>query len=413
MTDMAEDRGSGRLRVAYLITRSEHGGAQSHLLQLIDGLSEWVDPFVMVGDTGFLTRSLESRSVRHTVIPELVRAIHPVKDVIAITKISRLLGDERIQILHSHTAKSGVAGRICSAIRGVPCIFTPHGWAFSERNGGSVRLLALAAEKLLSCTTAAYIAVADDELRMGVTCGVAPRRYFHHIPNGITDLPSPRGAEGHPNCPPRVIMVARMAPPKDFDLLLRAMADIEEEYRLVLVGDGPLRGEIEAKIEKLGIGGRVLLLGLRDDVPVQLARSAIFVLSSLSEALPVSIIEAMRAGLPVVASDVGGVNELIEDGATGYLTPRGDKNALREAIRTLIRDGALRQKQGRAGRARYEEKFSALSMCAKVNALYRKVVAEAEFGAEVSGTWRERVPPVTAPGQVAEFKLQRKTSEIS
>jgi glycosyltransferase involved in cell wall biosynthesis len=146
--------------------------------------------------------------------------------------------------------------------------------------------------------------------------------------------------------------------PKDFLTLVRALARLSEGgFEALLVGDGPDRGEVEAEIVKLGVEGRVKLAGERSDVPALLADSDVFVLSSRSEGLPVSVLEAMAAELPVVASDVGGLGELVVDGETGLLVPSGDPAALAEALGRLLDDRELRQKLGAAGRARAEASF--------------------------------------------------------
>jgi glycosyltransferase involved in cell wall biosynthesis len=155
-----------------------------------------------------------------------------------------------------------------------------------------------------------------------------------------------------------LIAVGRLKAPKDFLTLIRALAALaDQEYEALIVGDGPDRSEVEAEIRRLGLEDRVQLAGERSDVPELLAASDVFVLSSRSEGLPVSVLEAMAAELPIVASRVGGVAELVVDRETGILVPPGDDAALAGALGRLVKDGELRRRLGAAGRARAESSF--------------------------------------------------------
>jgi glycosyltransferase involved in cell wall biosynthesis len=168
--------------------------------------------------------------------------------------------------------------------------------------------------------------------------------------------------------------VARFEEPKDHAALLRAMASLRGlDWELELVGDGPLESSSRALAAKLGIADRVRFAGYCPDVAEALGRAQIFVLSSRSEALPRSVLEAMRAGLPVVAGDAGGLPETIENGANGILTPRGSHEALAVAVAKLIEDGGLRLRLGAAARVTYEQRFRLELMIEKTAAIYELV----------------------------------------
>nr|WP_297861133.1 glycosyltransferase [Meiothermus sp.] len=170
-------------------------------------------------------------------------------------------------------------------------------------------------------------------------------------------------------------MVARFAVPKDHGLLLQALADLQEQpWEVELIGDGPMQSLAEEQAARLGIGDRVRFLGARKDVAECLAQAHIFVLASNYEGFPLSILEAMRAGLPVVASNVGGVAEAVIDGETGFLVPRGDVHALRSRLAQLIENPQLRTQMGMAGRARYKAHFTLEQMLEKTLAVYEKVL---------------------------------------
>jgi glycosyltransferase involved in cell wall biosynthesis len=183
-------------------------------------------------------------------------------------------------------------------------------------------------------------------------------------------------------------MIARFVTQKDHMLLIEALSRIDREWRLLLVGDGPLRAKVEEAISKQGFEPRVECLGDRSDVAGLLASSDLCVLATKWEGLPLSILEAMRAGLPVVATDVGGVREAVTDGVTGYLTRPGDVDGMSGRITELLASKTLLKSMGAAARARYERDFDVQTMARATWALYREVLDVAdvsEFAETVAG----------------------------
>jgi glycosyltransferase involved in cell wall biosynthesis len=180
----------------------------------------------------------------------------------------------------------------------------------------------------------------------------------------------------HDAATPRLVAVGRLKPPKDCLTLVRALAALPSgSFEALIVGDGPDRGALEAEIRRLGLAERVRLAGERRDVPALLAASDVFVLSSASEGLPVSVLEAMAAELPVVASAVGGMHELVVNGETGLLVPPGDVDELAAALGRLIADRDLRRRFGTAGRARAEALFDLRAFHGAHVELYRRELA--------------------------------------
>jgi len=169
--------------------------------------------------------------------------------------------------------------------------------------------------------------------------------------------------------------VARFEPPKDFPTLLRALRMVTAPWRAILVGDGPTRPGVEELARELGLADWVEFVGWRTDVADILARAQVFVLSSRWEGLPISILEAMRAGLPVVASQVGGVGEAVIAHETGWLVPPGDAGQLSQRIEELCVDPSLRARMGVAGRRRWEDRFRVERMVEETSALYADVLA--------------------------------------
>jgi glycosyltransferase involved in cell wall biosynthesis len=162
-------------------------------------------------------------------------------------------------------------------------------------------------------------------------------------------------------------------PQKDHALLLRSLVGVRGNWCLQMVGDGPLRGELQLLAEQLQLGERLQFLGERKDVAELLSQADVFVLASKWEGLPVSILEAMRAGLPVVATDVGGVREAVQEDVTGLLSKAHDEQGLRDRIQSLMTLPSLMVQMGRAGRRRYEEHFRIETMVDKTVELYQQI----------------------------------------
>jgi glycosyltransferase involved in cell wall biosynthesis len=172
-------------------------------------------------------------------------------------------------------------------------------------------------------------------------------------------------------------MVARIAPPKNFICLFDGLKNIPHNYSLCIVGDGPDLPNIKDYAFKTGISDKVLFMGSRNDVAEVLSKSDLFILSSDWEGFPISILEAMRAGLPVVASRVGGIAEAVDDKSSGYLVERMDCGGLQTAIENLLSDINKRKEMGKNGRERYQEQFTTNTMLIKIQAVYDQLIANA------------------------------------
>jgi glycosyltransferase involved in cell wall biosynthesis len=345
-----------RPRVVLVITLAEVGGAQSYVAALLPALAERYDVVLAAYGEGPLREAAARHGVRFVPLRHVRRAIRPWRDLAGLFELARLLRRERPQILHASSSKAGVLGRLAAALTRVPIrIFTVHGWAFAAYEGLPARLYRLT-DRLMAPLTTVTICVSERERAAGLAAGTCREERTVVIRNAVDVAAAPRS--NHDRAKPRLISVGRLKAPKDFLTLIRALAELpKESFEAVIVGDGPDRGTVDAEIRRLGLDGSVQLAGQRHDVPALLARSDVFVLSSRSEGLPVSVLEAMAAGLPVVASSVGGLAELVVDGESGMLVPPGDPESLASALRRLIDDHQLRQELGAAARARARASF--------------------------------------------------------
>jgi len=288
--------------------------------------------------------------------------------------LQRLVG--RADVIHVHSSKAGFIGRLASLLRGrsQACLFSPHGWSFWAAQGLESRFY-VQLERMAAHWCRTIVALSADERDAGLAERIGRPEQYRVIPNGVRlerfVLPREpvRG---------RILMVGRLAPPKRPDLALRGLASVRKaipEAELHLVGDGPLRRRAEALTAELGLNGAVRFLGDRDDVPELLARAECALLASDYEGCPLAVVEAMAAGVPVVATDSGGTGELVEAGRTGELGPRGDAQGLAAALEQVLANPARAAELGAAGKRAAEARLSLDGMVGSLVELYDEISA--------------------------------------
>ena len=366
---------SGRPRILYVITRAERGGAQAHVLNLALALLSDFEIEIATGEEGFLTDECRCRGIPIHIVPHLQREISLISDTRALIEILRLFRQIQPDLIHAHTFKSGIIGRFAASRLGIASIYTVHMWPFGTSEAPPMwRVFGPHLERLSAEWCDRIITVARAGAEIAELYSIAPQSKIVSIHNGIDDCHE-RASFGA-NEWPIVTMVARFREPKHHEVLLRAFANIPPGPRLRLVGDGPMRGEAERLARELAIMNRIEFMGDRSDISALLAGSEVFVLASKSELFPISILEAMRAGLPVIASDVGGVSEAVIHAETGFLVPSRSVSALTEALVRLTENTDLRVRMGRAARSRFERYFLSSSMAHRTRSLYLEVLAE-------------------------------------
>jgi len=369
--------------VTYYIDSKYFGGAEQVLYTLVKGLDRDVWNPVLVyhpypGISPFI-RGIENENVKTIPTPE----IRSYRDIGSINKLSSALRDIRPAIFHANLnwPLSCNYGLIAAFLARVNIILaTQH--LFPGITWWRERL----EQKLVSFIVDTYIAVSNDvarQMREIITPGDKVEVVHNGIiienyeggGNGINTSEAFDSIKRGRDTSPVVLTVARLDKQKGHTYLLKAAADVPGAL-FVFAGDGPERADLEKEAEELRLSDRVIFLGQRNDVRELLLGCDLFVLPSLFEGLPLSIMEAMAAGKPVIASDIGGVNELIRDGETGYLVPPGDTHALARRINTLISDPALARKMALAGKTLVEKEFSADSMVAGVTGIYKRYLSQ-------------------------------------
>ncbi|HEX4277460.1 MAG TPA: glycosyltransferase family 4 protein [Bryobacteraceae bacterium] len=372
------------MKVLFLITRPERGGAQVHVLDLVRGLRQRCEIEVAAGEDEdrFLFEEAGKLGVPCHVLPSLRQPIGIWRDAKALLEISALLQRIRPDLVHAHTSKAGILGRLAASIHGIPSIFTAHTWCFAEGTSWKWKALGVPLERAAGCARGLIINVSEANRNLALKYKVAPSRRMVTVHNGIPDeswtYSEPEGET------PTIIMVARFAAQKNQSMLLDAVSEIRRPFQVVFTGAGPTLGSVQAQARDLGLSDRITFAGNRPDVPDLLRKSAIFALPTHWEGFPISILEAMRAGLPIVASDVGGVREAVVDGENGFLIGQTDTAALRRAIETLLDNSELRRRMAHRSRLLFEQRFTAQHMLEKTFGLYRVAVPDARAEYELA-----------------------------
>jgi glycosyltransferase involved in cell wall biosynthesis len=366
---------TGRPRILLVVTLAEVGGAQSYVANLLPALVDDYDVAVAAWGPGPLRDAAGAAGAAYVELRHVRRAVSPRHDPLGILELTRLFRRLRPDIVHLNSSKAGVLGRLAASAARVPVrVFTAHGWGFKAFDGPARRAY-LWADRLVRPLTTAFVCVSRSDLELGLRAGTCTAARTVVIPNAV-DTRAFGPSHGSADDTLRVVSVGRLKAPKDFVTLVRAVACADDvPMRLTIVGDGPDRPVVEREIEACGVADRVVVAGESRDVPGLLAGADVLVLSSSSEGMPVTLLEAMAASLPVVATAVGGVPEVVVSEETGLLVGAGDPDALAAALRRLAGDPELRRRLGDAGRRRVEERFSIARWRADHLALYQRLLA--------------------------------------
>jgi glycosyltransferase involved in cell wall biosynthesis len=364
------------VNIAYLITRADPiGGAQIHVRDLAFAVRDHGHrPALITSGGGPLVDGFRQAGIPVVLLPNLTAPIRPWRDVQALGEIRRALLELQPDLVAAHSSKAGLLGRVAGRSLRIPVVFTVHGWAFTPGVPGARAAVYRRLERMAGPLASRLITVSEFDRRLALDARIAAPDRIVTVHNGMPDVPPSLRADPA-RTPPRIVMVARFEPQKDHATLIHALAGLTQlPWELDLVGEGPGMPAMERLAGELGVGERIRFLGQRMDVPRLLADAQVAVLITNWEGLPLSILEAMRAGLPVVASDVGGIGETIHDGQTGHLVARGAVEQVRERLGRLLADAALRTAFGAAGRAFYERQFTLEHCVSRTLAVYESVI---------------------------------------
>ena len=366
--------------VMLVITKGEAGGAQSHVLALCEALLSDVRITVVIGGPdapSWLGNQLKDLGVQVLALPALQETLLPWRVWPAMQGLLALIDTHAPDVVHAHSAMAGLVTRMTRVQLDVPVLYTVHGFGFKPQVPWVRRQMASVAERALSCWTTQMVCVSQHERELAYQLPIAHER-VHVIPNGIAPLETPPAITWHDT--PHLIMVARMKSPKRHDLLLRALALVRDklgyELPLTLVGDGPLHAQYEELTNELELK-LVTFTGEVTDVAPLLAQHDVLVLLSDHEGMPITVLEAMRGGLTVLASDLPGIREQAIAGQEALLV-HNTVDAVAEQLIRLAQEPYLRKRLGKAAQQAFESAFTVDRMAQRVLSLYQQCMEESE-----------------------------------
>lgn len=352
-----------RIRVLLAITRLELGGAQRVVLHTARKLDRRIFDVALCWGPGDLLddEAAAIRDLERIPVPTLVRPVAPISDLRALFSLRSAVRSFQPQVVHTHSSKAGILGRLAARLEGVSTVHTVHGFGFTPLQAAPTRFLYRAAEKTMARFTDHFVTVSETDRLRGIKMGLFTPEEVTVIRAAVdlgrfqaaADGDAVRERLGVPIGPPMVTQVGNFKPQKAPLDFVRVAAEVHlthPEAWFVMVGDGPLRELAERLARELGIADRMVFSGWWNDVPGLLAATTVSVLTSRHEGLPCSIVESLAAGVPVVATAVDGTVEVVRSGNNGLLAPGGDIAGLAQSIGRLLADPGLRERMAAAAR---------------------------------------------------------------
>lgn len=364
-----------RIRIAHLQLLPLLSGVQKVTLDELTRIDRGrFEPFVICKEPGPFTEALGKAGIPCHFVPDLVRNISPAHDLRALRHLARLFREQRFDIVHTHSSKTGILGRLAGRMAGVPVVMhTVHGYAFPAARSAFETRFYLAIEWIGMRVTDALVLLKQDDLNLAFQRLQAPPRKLHLIPNGVdVHRYAPLGEEARTRLRQEalglgehevaIVMVGRLWRQKNPECLVRAairlLKDGHNTARFYLIGDGELRESLEKLVREHGLEHAICFLGWRDDVDKLLGAMDVFVLPSRWEGMPLAILEAMASGLPVVVSDIPGNRDLVSGGEDGFTFADDDDADLADKLAPLVADGYLRHRLGTAGREKVIQSYN-------------------------------------------------------
>lgn len=366
------------MKILYCITCSTWGGAQENIWELIKNQIKLNNEVTLVvGDKGDLTKKVRNNlpKVNVIVLTDLQRSISPNKDINAIFKLRKIIKEEHPDIVHLHSSKAGVIGRL--ACVGLDCkvIFTVHGWSFTDGIDSNMKkILYRFIEKRMEPLTDRFICVSKYDYQIGIRDKVLknPSKAIV-VYNGVNykiNISESKNFE----LPIKYIMTARFSNQKDQAGLVIALKDSKNRnFDLTFVGDGPTMTKVQQLVDKYKLQKQIHFVGFQKNVDKFLIDSNVFILSTHYEGLPISIIEAMSYGMPIIASNVGGNSELVKNGVNGFLT--NNSRELREAIEYFEKYPEKIHSMGQNSLKMYESQFMLEDFLNNTQKVYKELIS--------------------------------------
>ncbi len=357
------------MKILYTITKSEIGGAQVHVSQLAKYMKDTGHVVAIVANPGgWLENEATKIGVRFYPNPYFANSFNPFRILKSFLTVKKVISDFNPDIVHCHSSFAGVVTRLVVRNK-IPTIFTAHSFAFTDGTSFFRKILASNVERFVSRYTSKIICVSGYDRKLALRYRITKEEKLVTVYNGVESNKLIGVTKRHV-----MITNGRLAYPKEYLLLLEAYKLSDTDMNLEIISDGPDRKIIEAKINELGISNKVILLGdiHREDLQEKLSGSKLFIFISKHEGFPLAILEAMSAGLPIIASSVGGVTEELDQ--TGILM-KNNVEEIAKAIRSLSAEEVQNQ-MGKAAKSRFEEMFTLEKFLLNTQKVYDELMSE-------------------------------------
>jgi len=379
-----------KIRVLHIITRLDAGGSATNTLETVSRLDPArFDVELICGVTddpeGRIADFISQHRIHCVVIKDLVRAVHPLKDIPVVIRLYRMIKRGDYEIVHTHSSKAGILGRLAAHWAGVErIVHTPHGHVFYGYFPDILSSIFIIVERLVAPLTDVLIELTQKGVEEHLALGIGTAGQWAVAPSGIdlelfkpdvTRRSSIRKALAIADHEILIVSVGRLEPVKGQSCLIDALALILKtngNVKLMLVGDGSESHKLQEKVKVMGLEGRVMFTGFRAETSVYYNAADIFALASLNEGMGRAVIEAMASARPVVLSRTGGMAELIEDGKEGFLCRAGDSADFARALLALAGDAALRSRMAENAFRRANAGFSVQGMVERLESIYER-----------------------------------------
>lgn len=376
-------------KVLFVVTKANWGGAQRYVFDLATNLPKDIfEAKVALGGEGFLKQRLEENKIETIPIPHLQRDVSFLKELMSFFSLIKIFKNERPKIIHLNSSKAGAIGAVAALLHKLwtkdhrlKTIFTVHGWAFNENRTFKAKSIIYLSQWFTSLLCDKTVIISRHDYRQALSMPLIPKHKFVFVPLGIPEnnldyIPkqSARKSLGLEKKSEIIIgTIAEFTKNKGLDYLLDALNILKpQNLQLAIIGDGEEKERMMRKIKDENLKENVTTCGFVPHAAKHIKAFDIFVLPSLKEGLPYTILEAMNAGVPIVASSVGGIPDLIEHEKSGFLTIPANSNSIAEALGKLISDIKTRNKFSKLSKLRAQEKFSFSSMLSRTIDLYNK-----------------------------------------
>jgi len=377
-----------KIKICHIITMLELGGAQGNTLYTVSNLDKSMfDAALIAGPGGILDDDAKkTENIDLYFVPQLVRQVNPIKDIVALFKLRKLLKSIKSDLVHTHSSKAGILGRIAAYLAGVPVIIhTFHGFGFNDFQKWFVKFVYVLAERITAKISDKLIVVSNENISYGLANRIGRKEQYMVIRSGIKtgkyrqkfDAVKIKKELGLKETDKIITTIGPFKPQKNTVDFIDMAAQVSGKFpdvKFLVIGDGSLRPQIESKIAAFNLQNKVMLLGWRNDIPELLSITDIFILTSLWEGLPRAIVESMVSGKPVIAYAVDGSKEIVKDNVTGFLIPPKNMEVLCEKTMLLLSDDNLRLKFGMEAQKTVSTEFDIDHMVKQQESLYKELV---------------------------------------